>query len=72
MRSDLAGMTKAELRAYVVKHPKDTEAFQLWVDRATADAPDKWYPAPTTKEDFAEMEQILQAKVEEIEQRKAS
>jgi hypothetical protein len=71
MRSELETMTKTELRAYIVAHPNDTEAFHLWVDRATVDAPAKWYPAPQTEEDVLEMGRILREKVEEIDRRKA-
>lgn len=31
-------ISKADLRAYVVSHPKDKTAFHAFVDRFTADA----------------------------------
>jgi hypothetical protein len=64
MRPDLASMTKVELRDYVVQHPKDTEAFHLWVDRATAEAPAKWHPALKSMADLPELERILRDKID--------
>jgi hypothetical protein len=71
-RIELEALNFSELRAYVVAHPKDTEAFHLWVDRATANAPQTWYPAPKTEEDFAEMERIMREKIEELDRKRAS
>jgi hypothetical protein len=59
MKSDLESMTKLKLRDYVVQHPKDTEAFHLWVDRATAEAPAKWHPALKSMADLPKVERIL-------------
>jgi hypothetical protein len=61
MKSELEKMTQVELRAYIVSNPKDDEAFHLWADRATANAPKTIYP-PVSLE---EAERILRSKIEE-------
>jgi hypothetical protein len=61
MRSELEKMTQAELRAYVVANRQDDEAFHLWADRATANAPKTIYP-PVSLE---EAERIIRSKIEE-------
>jgi hypothetical protein len=53
-------MTQAELRAYVVANRQDNEAFHLWADRATANAPKTIYP-PVSME---EAERIIRSKIE--------
>jgi hypothetical protein len=61
MKSDFEKMTQAELRAYVIANPKDDEAFHLWADHATANAPKTIYP-PVSLE---EAERIIRSKIEE-------
>jgi hypothetical protein len=63
MRTDLQTMTRAELRAYITAHPNDLEAFQLWVDHATATPPRQIYPPAKTPEDIAEVERLLREKI---------
>jgi hypothetical protein len=63
MRTDLQTMTRAELRAYVIDHPNDVEAFHLWVDHATAKPPKKIYPPAKTPEDIAEVERLIREKI---------
>jgi hypothetical protein len=53
-------MTQAQLRAYVVANRQDNEAFRLWSDRATANAPKTIYP-PVSLE---EAERIIRSKIE--------
>jgi hypothetical protein len=50
MRLDLESMTTKELRAYVVANRQDDEAFHLWADRATANAPKTIYPSVSLEE----------------------
>jgi hypothetical protein len=60
VRSELEKMTQPELRAYVVANRQDDEAFHLWADRATANAPKTIYP-PVSLE---EAERIIRSKIE--------
>lgn len=60
MKPDFDAMTKPELRAYVVAHPKDQEAFQAFVDRFTADASPVIYDLPRSQDDLKELENLIQ------------
>ncbi|MDZ7959701.1 MAG: hypothetical protein RMY34_17765 [Aulosira sp. DedQUE10] len=45
-------MSKAELRAYVIAHQDDQEAFYALADRLTAKPPTATYPASMTPEEI--------------------
>lgn len=59
-------MSKAELRAYVIEHQDEQEAFYAFVDRLTAQPSSVVYPASMTPEE------IHQAVLDYIEQRKSA
>jgi hypothetical protein len=54
MKPDFLVMTKAELRAYVIAHPDDLEAFEVLADRAYAHPHPQWYQ-PQDIERFSEL-----------------
>lgn len=61
-------MSKTELRAYIVAHPNDQEAFYKFVDRFAADSENRvWHPLPKTPEDFAKTPQLIQEHVNKLE-----
>ncbi len=43
MKSDFQAMSQAELRAYIIAHPDDIEAFETLADRAYATPNPQWY-----------------------------
>ena len=43
MKPDFQGMSQPELRAYVIAHPDDVEAFETLADRAYANPNPQWY-----------------------------
>ena len=43
MKPDFAAMNRAQLRAYVLEHREDTEAFQALADKILANPNLKWY-----------------------------
>lgn len=45
-------MSEAELRAYVIAHQDDQEAFYAFVDRLKAKPPSAVYPASMTPEEI--------------------
>ncbi len=49
--SRFASMSRSELRAYVLEHREDEEAFQMYLDRVTAE-PGEVYPAPKSIKDL--------------------
>jgi hypothetical protein len=63
MKTELQAMTRAELRAYIIAHPNDVEAFHLWVDFATATPPQTIYPPARTPAEIAEVERLLREKL---------
>ncbi len=57
-------MSKAELRAYVIAHQDDQEAFYAFVDQITANPSSVKYPASMTPEE------IQEAVLEHIQQKR--
>jgi uncharacterized protein with von Willebrand factor type A (vWA) domain len=43
MKHDFQSMTKAQLRAYVLKHRDDREAFQALADQIYSNPDPQWY-----------------------------
>ncbi len=65
MKIDFQRMSKEELKAYVLTHKEDTEAFYALADRLKIDNQDvPWYPSPTTPENIAIMEQAITEKLQ--------
>jgi hypothetical protein len=60
MNLDFANMSRLELRAYVVAHPDDQQAFQAVVDRATSEV----YDLPRSMEDFAALDAVMGEKIQ--------
>jgi hypothetical protein len=68
MKPDFDTMSITELRAYLLSHRTDDEAFYKLADRleATSDGTDL-YPIPDTPENIAIMEAAIQRQVEKLE-----
>lgn len=61
MTIDFQRMSKEELKAYVLAHKEDTEAFYALADRLNTDNQDvPWYPCPNTPEAIAIMEKAIE------------
>lgn len=68
MKPDFDNMSKANLRAYVLAHRDDNEAFYKLVDRLKADSKDQvWYPCPKTPEDWAKVPELIQEQLRKLE-----
>ena len=63
MKIDFKNMTKAEIRAYLVKNPGDKSAFEAFVDSYTAEAPAQTYPMAESPEAIQEVENLIRNKV---------
>ncbi|PSB58146.1 DUF6887 family protein [Chamaesiphon polymorphus] len=50
MKPDFNVMTKSELRAYVLEHREDTEAFEALADRIYANPNPQWYQPEDTEQ----------------------
>jgi hypothetical protein len=66
MKPDFATITKVDLRAYLIAHPNDREAFHAFVDRFTADASPETFAMPQSQADIEEITKLIQQKVEEL------
>lgn len=67
IKPDFDKMSKAELRAYLVSHPSDREAFYKFVDRFATDSENRvWHPIPKTPEDFAKIPELIQEQIEKL------
>ena len=60
MKLDFNAMTKAELRAYLIGHPNEREAFYAFVDRFTADASPETIPMARSQSEIKEIEQKVE------------
>jgi hypothetical protein len=58
MKSKFEAMSRRELRAYILEHREDEEAFQLYLDRVMAE-PGEIYPAPQTIDDLSNFPDFL-------------
>jgi flagellar biosynthesis protein FliP len=64
MKPNFDKISKAELRAYVMSHKDDEEAFCKLVDRLKADSTNQTqHPFPKTLEDVAKVQEIIQHKI---------
>ena len=62
MEVDFNIMTKAELRAYVIKHPDDKSAFEAFVDRFTSEASSTTYSMAQSPEEIQEIDNLIKQK----------
>ncbi|MFB2878890.1 DUF6887 family protein [Floridanema aerugineum] len=68
MNPDFDKMSKAELRAYVLAHRDDNEAFYKLVDRYEADSKDHvWHPCPNTPEDWEKVPKLIEEQIKKLE-----
>jgi hypothetical protein len=63
MKSKFETMSRQELRAYILEHREDEEAFQLYLDQVMAE-PGKIHPAPKKIEDLSNFPQLLPEKTQ--------
>jgi hypothetical protein len=65
IKPDLKSVTKAELRAYIVAHPEDKDAFRIFVDRFTAEAPPETFAVARSEAEVAEVDNLIQQRVQQ-------
>ncbi|UBF27404.1 hypothetical protein K9N68_05485 [Kovacikia minuta CCNUW1] len=63
MKPNFEKMSWAELRAYVLKHREDEEAFQAFIDRRSPDSEATWYNFPMTEEGQQQMAEVFRRKL---------
>ncbi len=59
MKLKFETMTRQELRAYILEHREDEEAFQVYLDRVMAE-PGEIYPAPQSIDDLKHFPDLLE------------
>ncbi|MDX2229054.1 MAG: hypothetical protein NW220_05430 [Leptolyngbyaceae cyanobacterium bins.349] len=65
-KPDFMTMTKPELRAYVIAHPDDRQAFHAFVDRFTADASSQVFDIPSSPLEIQDVERLIRQKLAQI------
>jgi hypothetical protein len=65
MKPDFNVMTKAELRAYVLEHREDAEAFEALADRIYANPNPQWYQPEDTEQIVALIQDSKQRKLDD-------
>ena len=58
-KPNFAAMTRKELRAYILEHREDEEAFLIYMDKVTAE-PGEIYPAPQSIDDLKNFPELLE------------
>ena len=58
-------MTKKELRAYVIAHPTDKDAFRIFVDRFTVKASSETFAMPQSVTELQGMDRLIKQKLEQ-------
>lgn len=59
-------MNRKELRAYILEHRDDEDAFRFYVDKVTAEsANSEVYPAPQSIDDLKNFPQLLEKHLRE-------
>ncbi len=62
---DFNTMTKKELRAYVIAHPNNQEAFSIFVDRFTVKASSETFAMPQSVTEFQDIDRLIKQKLEQ-------
>ena len=71
MKPDFDKMSIAELRAYLLSHRNDDEAFYELADRLEASSNGtKLYPAPDTPDNIALMQAAIRERVQKLEEQR--
>ncbi|PZO43464.1 MAG: hypothetical protein DCF19_05875 [Pseudanabaena frigida] len=65
IKLDFNTMTKKELRAYVIAHPSDKDAFRIFVDLFTVNTSSETFAMPQSVKDIQEIESLIQQKLEQ-------
>jgi hypothetical protein len=65
IKPDLKSVTKTELRAYIIAHPEDKDAFRIFVERFTAEAPSETFSVPQSKAEVEDVENLIRQRVQQ-------
>lgn len=68
MQPNFDAMTRKELRAYILEHRNDDEAFRIYMNRITDEPATETYPAPQSIDDLKHFPELLEKR---RQQRKA-
>ena len=63
IKSDLANMSIAQLRHYVLEHNEDKQAFYVLIDRLKNNDSAQTFPCPNTPENIKIMKQAIKEKL---------
>ena len=68
MKPDFDTMSKTELKAYVLAHRNDDEAFYKYADRLKAASQNQiWHPCPNTPEDWEKTADLIQEQIGKLD-----
>jgi len=65
MTLDFNGMTKAELRNYIIAHPNDRTAFHVFVDRFASEASEV-FDLPRTNAEIEAVENLIKQELGQV------
>lgn len=56
---DLEAMSRQELRAYLLEHREDEEAYQVYIQKVKTEPAKETFPAPQSIEDLQHFPRLL-------------
>lgn len=59
MKPNFTAMSRKELRAYILEHRDDDEAFYAYMDKVYASRDETWFPAPKSIDDLKHFPELL-------------
>lgn len=65
IKLDFNTMTKKELRAYVITHPSNRDAFSVFVDRFTAKDSSDTFAMPQSVNEFQDIDRLIKQKLKQ-------
>lgn len=72
MKPNFETMSKAELRAYVLEHRDDQEAFYQLIDRLRSESKDRvWNPFPQSLDEVNQISELIQQQIEKSNQQES-
>jgi hypothetical protein len=66
IKQNFNNMSRIDLRAYLVAHPNDREAFNIFIDRFASQTNSETFDIPKSNEDFEQVENLIRQKLEQI------
>ncbi len=65
--NDFSGMTKSQLRTYVISHPDEEAAFHALVNYSTKEASSETFDIPDSISELVEVDRLIKQKLIQLQ-----